>query len=111
MAASATAAPALFSARVTPTSVRSRAPARRNAICGVGAGVRGLTVRAAATKEEKEAAEKANAPPYQVAQRKELYELRIYGAYYVCMAPYENREQGLGSLMVRRCRLTLSNPR
>ena len=55
MAATATtAAPALFSARAT--SVRSRAPARGNSICVVGASrVRGLTVRAAATQEEKEA--------------------------------------------------------
>ena len=36
-----------------------------------------------------------NSPPYQVA----LYELRIYGAYYVAVAPYTNREQGLASLM------------
>lgn len=40
-----------------------------------------------------------NSPPYQVAQRKDLYELRIYGAYYVATAPYVNREQGLASLM------------
>ena len=37
--------------------------------------------------------------PYQVAKRAELYELRIYGAYYVAVAPYTNREQGLASLM------------
>ena len=40
-----------------------------------------------------------NSPPYQVAQRKDLYELRIYGAYYVAAAPYTNRERGLASLM------------
>ena len=40
-----------------------------------------------------------NSPPYQVAKRAELYELRIYGAYYVAVAPYTNREQGLASLM------------
>jgi hypothetical protein len=40
-----------------------------------------------------------------VVQRKELYEFRIYGAYYVCMALYENREQGLGSHMVGWCKL------
>jgi len=40
-----------------------------------------------------------DAPPYQVAQRKGTYELRIYGAYYVCTAPYAKREQGLASLM------------
>lgn len=40
-----------------------------------------------------------NSPPYQVAKRAELYELRIYGAYYVAAAPYTNREQGLASLM------------
>jgi len=35
-----------------------------------------------------------------VAARKDTYELRIYGAYYVATAPYEkNREQGLTSLM------------
>ena len=34
-----------------------------------------------------------------MAQRKDLYELRIYGAYYVTRAPYSNREQGLASLM------------
>ena len=40
-----------------------------------------------------------NSPPYQVAQSKDLYQLRIYGAYYVARASYSNREQGLASLM------------
>ena len=40
-----------------------------------------------------------DAPPYQVAASKALYELRIYGAYYVTRAGYSNREQGLASLM------------
>ena len=40
-----------------------------------------------------------NSPPYQVAQRKDTYELRIYGGYYVAAAPYSNREQGIASLM------------
>ena len=35
-----------------------------------------------------------------VPWRKDTYELRIYGAYYVATAPYtSNREQGLTSLM------------
>lgn len=50
------------------------------------------TARAASDTDE-------NSPPYQVAQRKETYELRIYGGYYVARAPYSNREQGLTSLM------------
>ena len=34
-----------------------------------------------------------------MAKRAELYELRIYESYYVAVAPYTNREQGLASLM------------
>lgn len=41
-----------------------------------------------------------HSPPYQVAQRGALYELRIYGGYYVTRAGYaKNREHGLAALM------------
>lgn len=49
-------------------------------------------IRAATTAD-------ADSPPYQVAARKDLYELRIYGGHYVCRAPYNNREKGLAALM------------
>jgi pre-mRNA-processing factor 19 len=41
----------------------------------------------------------ADSPPYQVAAREDLYELRIYGGHYVARAPYNNREKGLAALM------------
>ena len=55
-----------------PVRFRRRAPA---------------VIRAATTAD-------ADSPPYQVAARKDLYELRIYGGHYVCRAPYNNREKG-----------------
>ena len=77
-------------------SVRSTRRGRRCAspsIGRAGCDARRRVVVAASDKTDE------NSPPYQVAQRKDLYELRIYGAYYVTRAPYSNREQGLASLM------------
>ena len=59
--------------RASPSIGRSGCDARRR------------VVAAASDKTDE------NSPPYQVAQRKDLYELRIYGAYYVTRAPYSNR--------------------
>ena len=63
-----------------PVRFRRRAPA---------------VIRAATTAD-------ADSPPYQVAARKDLYELRIYGGHYVCRAPYNNREKGLAVVHVAK---------
>ena len=37
--------------------------------------------------------------PYDVVKKTKTYELRVYGAYTVCATQYDNREQGIATLM------------
>jgi len=74
-------------------ALRAASPVARPSRVGVRSRRRTHAVTRAATTTD------ADSPPYQVAAREDLYELRIYGGHYVCRAPYSNREKGLAALM------------
>lgn len=74
-------------------ALRAASPVARPARAGVRSRRRTHAVTRAATTTD------ADSPPYQVAAREDLYELRIYGGHYVARAPYNNREKGLAALM------------